>query len=89
VGKLYNVAASRIAAAVVEEIDPVEEAQCALVSRIGSPVDEPFVVDLRVRVHQGVALKEIAPRVRECAAAQIAGIGGLWEPIARGEISLY
>jgi len=89
VGKLYNVAASRIAAAIIEEIEPVLETQCALVSRIGTPVDEPHVVDIRVRMRDGVALEAIAPRVRDCTAAHIAGIGTLWEPIARGEISLY
>lgn len=39
VGKLYNVAASRLAAAIVAEIDAVTGAECVLVSQIGEPVD--------------------------------------------------
>ena len=48
VGKLYNLAAGRVAAALVEELPGVGEAECRLVSRIGAPVGEPLV-DLRLR----------------------------------------
>ena len=40
VGKLYNIGASLIAAALVDEIPDLNEAECRLVSRIGGPIDE-------------------------------------------------
>ena len=46
VGKLYNVAAHRIAAAIVAEVPEVFAATCTLVSQIAAPIDEPAVVDI-------------------------------------------
>jgi S-adenosylmethionine synthetase len=46
VGKLYNLAAMRIAAAIATEVPEVEDATCILVSQIGRPVDDPQVVDV-------------------------------------------
>jgi S-adenosylmethionine synthetase len=46
VGKLYSVLASRIAAAVVENIPGVTAADCVLVSEIGRPVADPAIVDV-------------------------------------------
>jgi S-adenosylmethionine synthetase len=52
VGKLYNVAARRIAASLVEELPGVSEAECRLVSRIGAPIDAPLA-DVRLRCSGG------------------------------------
>ena len=46
VGKLYNLAAMRIAAAIAAEVPDVEDASCIIVSQIGRPVDDPQVVDV-------------------------------------------
>ena len=48
VGKLYNVSASLIAAALVDEIEAVREVECVLVSRIGQPIDAPQLAELRM-----------------------------------------
>ncbi len=45
-GKLYNVAAHRIAASIVAEVPEAFAATCTLVSQIGAPIDEPAVVDV-------------------------------------------
>ena len=50
VGKLYNVLANRIARALVAEVSGVQEAYCYLVSRIGRPITEPQLVDLKLRL---------------------------------------
>lgn len=49
VGKLYNVAAGLLAEDLVERLDVVEAAQCMLVSRIGSPITEPQLCQVRLR----------------------------------------
>jgi S-adenosylmethionine synthetase len=49
VGKLYNLAAERIAAALVAELPGVRGAECRLLSRIGHPVADPPLVELRLR----------------------------------------
>jgi S-adenosylmethionine synthetase len=54
VGKIYNVAAGRIARALCDRIGDVRSATCLLVSRIGAPVTEPQLVDVRLRTADGV-----------------------------------
>lgn len=56
VGKLYDIIAQDITASTVHELPGVEEATCFLVSRIGHPIQEPQVVDLRLQLHQSVSL---------------------------------
>jgi S-adenosylmethionine synthetase len=49
VGKLYNVAALRLAAALFDEVSEISEAECYLVSEIGAQIDEPKLAFIRIR----------------------------------------
>ncbi len=73
VGKLYNVIASRIARTVLAEAQGVEEVHCFLLSRIGRPIDEPEVFDVKVRLAEPGALEASAPLIREAARAELSG----------------
>lgn len=77
VGKLYNVAATRIAAALVDGLDAASEAQVLLVSRIGHPIDEPSLVHLALRAPGERVVGSLAPRATEIARAQFAALGAL------------
>lgn len=79
VGKLYNVAATRIAEALVSGIDGAREAHVLLVSRIGTPIEEPQVVHVRLRAEIPGRAAELATRAREITRHHIEGIGSLWE----------
>ena len=82
VGKLYNVAAARIAQTLVREIAEVEEAYCWLVSRIGRRIDQPQAVDVRVRLREGAALPQ--RHIAEIVQTQLGALGNFWrEWIAR------
>jgi S-adenosylmethionine synthetase len=84
VGKLYNVVASRLAARLAAEIPEVEEACCYLASRIGSPVDEPRALDIKLRLTHSATLAGVEGRTAEIAQDVLSGVGGLWrELIAR------
>jgi S-adenosylmethionine synthetase len=48
VGKLYNLSAGLIAERVVREVAGIRGAECRLVSRIGSPIEEPQLVEIRI-----------------------------------------
>jgi S-adenosylmethionine synthetase len=48
VGKLYNLVAGEIARQVVADLPEVRSVSCRLVSRIGSPVQKPWLVELRL-----------------------------------------
>lgn len=81
VGKLYNVAAPRLAAALVRELEHVREAQVLLVSRIGQAIDEPQLAELALRVAEPRTLDALAPRAREIARAELAALGDLWRQL--------
>lgn len=78
VGKLYNLVANRIARAVVAEVPGVREATCYLVSRIGSPITEPEVMDVKVRLEDPSLLASLRPRISEVAWANLASVTTLW-----------
>ena len=84
VGKLYNVAARRIAQALADGLAGVREAHCCLVSRIGAPIDEPQALDLRLRLAEGASLEALRPRAQEIAAEGMRGMLGLWRELAAG-----
>jgi len=88
-GKLYNVAAHRIAAAVVQAIGPVTRCHCRLASRIGRPVTEPEIVDVHVGLERNTQLNDVAPHIQDVVRAGIAEIGTLWQSLVSGEIRLF
>jgi S-adenosylmethionine synthetase len=77
VGKLYNLAAALIADDIVHAIEEVVAAECYLVSQIGQPIDQPQIVDVRIRTAHDASLQELRQRVEEIAAAQLKRIGTL------------
>lgn len=89
VGKLYNVAAAELAQAIVREVADVASATCMLVSRIGTPIDRPALVDVRLRAVGFRTLEQLRPRVENLAMSQLAALPRLYERIVRGEIALY
>lgn len=88
VGKLYNAAASRLAAAVVAEVPEVVEAECFLVSQIGAPIDRPQLVDLRMRTQeQGLAASTQA-QIKMIVEREVAAIPRLWEGFLANAIAV-
>lgn len=79
VGKLYNVAAARIAEAIVSQLEGATEAQVMLVSRIGTPIEDPQVVHLRLRAENAARRAALALRAQEIARSHLSEIGSLWE----------
>lgn len=84
VGKLYNLLAHRIARALVAEVGGVTEAYCYLVSRIGRPITEPQLLDLKLRLEDPAALAALRPRVEELARGELAGVTTLWRELLEG-----
>jgi S-adenosylmethionine synthetase len=88
VGKLYNVAAHRIAAAVAA-LPGVAEAQCYLVSRIGRPVREPEIADVRLRAIDGRPPAEMAAAVAPIVEAELGGMDALAAEILAGTAQVF
>ena len=89
VGKLYNIVAQRIADSLVEELDEVSEASCYLVSRIGSPIHEPQLIDLQLATKDGQITIETRRRIEDMVQAQLERIYLIREEILAGTLLVY
>ena len=87
VGKLYNVLAADIAAAVVASAPGIEEAYCVLVSRIGRPIRDPDIADVRVRLAPDAELPRA--RIEDITHTQLARAEGLWRELLAQDPRAY
>lgn len=84
VGKLYSLMANRIAHAVVDEVGGVQEAYCYLVSRIGRPITDPHLMEVKVRLAGPANLATLQRRIGAVAGDRLSGIGALWRELLEG-----
>jgi len=89
VGKLYNVMAHRIAHAVVANVPEVQETYCYLLSRIGHPIADPSLFDVKVRLVERASLDALTPRITEVARAEFARIDSVWREAVDGTLQLW
>jgi S-adenosylmethionine synthetase len=87
VGKLYNLSAGLMAAALVENIPAVASATCVLVSQIGRPIDDPQIVDLRLRTVDGSPVEDLTAQVEEIVRAELDGVGRLADALLDGTVA--
>jgi S-adenosylmethionine synthetase len=85
VGKLYNIAAGLIADAIVRELPDVAAAECYLVSRIGHPIDDPQIADVRLRLRDS-AMPLPASAVEPIVRRHLAELGGMVDELNAGSI---
>jgi S-adenosylmethionine synthetase len=89
VGKIYNVLAQRIARAIVDEIEDAQEACCGLLSQIGRPIDQPQMIDVRVRLKDAAALEAARARIAELTRTHLLEAGSLWREVMAGTVPLW
>lgn len=88
-GKLYNLLAERIARALADEVDGVDEAYCWLLSRIGAPVTEPQLADVRVRLTEGTPIEAVKARAAEIVRARLLAAPQLWRDALAGRCPVF
>ena len=86
IGKIYNVVANIIADRVVREVEEVEEAYCYMVSKIGHPINEPQVCDVKIRAKQKSAGTEEA--VKSIATEELDKMPDTWRRFIQKEFSV-
>jgi S-adenosylmethionine synthetase len=89
VGKIYNVLARDIAETIVTAIPGVASAQCLMVSRIGAPVTQPAVVQIRIATQKGVPISDLRQRIEALVADRIAHIPELASDFVAGSIRVF
>lgn len=87
VGKLYNIVARRIAERLVREQTAIASAQCWLVSRIGSPVNEPQAISLRLRI--AGTRKRPDQAINAIVKQELTRTSTLWRAVLRRHVTLY
>ena len=87
VGKLYNLMAGRIAAAVVERVPAIVAAECVLVSEIGRPVADPCIVD--VAISGEAAPEQVRPDVEQIVALETSRVSELTDALVHERISVF
>jgi S-adenosylmethionine synthetase len=77
-GRLYQIAAARIAAEVVQGVEGVTGAECVLTSRIGRPITDPHIAEVRVRGREAGLADRVAARVRAVVEEELQRLATSW-----------
>lgn len=89
VGKIYNIVAQRIADSVAAISPEIVRAECFLVSKIGAPVSEPAVVNIRLAVASGAQAPGLATRASGIAVDHLGRISLVAEQVVAGAVPLF
>ena len=89
VGKIYNVLAREIAETLVTTVPEIAAAQCLMVSRIGSPVTNPAILQVKLATHDGLPVTQFKQRVEEITADRLAGVPKLIDDFMAGTIEVF
>ena len=89
VGKIYNVLAMRLSAALVERVPAVSAAQCLIVSQIGAPVSEPALVSLRLAAHDAIPPAQLRRDVEALVEVHLTAIPRMVGELISGVIAVY
>jgi len=88
VGKLYNLTAGLAAERLVEALPDVRAAACRLVSQIGSPIEEPQLVEIRLSGGDPGRDPELAAEATRIVRDELALLPQLADDLVRGRLKL-
>ncbi len=84
VGKIYNATARNIAQELVAVVPGVTDAECRLVSRIGTPIDEPAIVDVQLRTLEGGLSSQMKRHASEIVCDHLHRATDIWRSFFDG-----
>ncbi len=85
VGKIYNVLAHRIAKKLYENIDGAREVYVLMLSRIGTPINEPQVATAQVLLEGKRRVSDIAKKAEGIVARELASINRFCTELSKGK----
>jgi S-adenosylmethionine synthetase len=89
VGKIYNVLTYKIAQHVYEEVPEVEEVYIWLLSKIGSPIDQPTVAAAQVIMKGDNSLDKVRHEISDVLDYELENIDKFCMELAQGKIQTY
>ena len=72
----------------MRQIDEVEAAECFLVSRIGQPIEEPQIVDLRLQPAPVLSPESLRPRIEEVVLANLRRLDRVADDFLNGGLGI-
>lgn len=85
VGKIYNVLAHKIAEKIYKEIEGIKEVYVLLLSRIGTPIDQPQMATAQVLLERGRKINEIAKMAEGIFEKEFSRINKFCMELSRGK----
>ncbi len=87
VGKIYNVAAYRLARRIHSAIPDIQQVTVWLCGRIGDPVDTPHLTS--VEIVTGLTVEELGEEIRRLVAEELKSLDRLTDEVISGSVSLW
>ncbi len=89
VGKLYNITANKIANEIVNSFEEVKETYVYMVSQIGKPINEPQVLDIKVRMkNNNLKIKILEKEIEKISKKHLDEMPNLWKEIIEGKVPI-
>jgi S-adenosylmethionine synthetase len=85
VGKIYNVLAHRIAKKLHENIEGAREVYVLLLSRIGTPINEPQVATAQIMLEKKQRFRYVANKAESIMARELASINKFCKELSTGK----
>ena len=88
VGKLYNLAAGLAAERIAASLPAVRAAECRMISRIGRPIDEPELVEVRISGADPERDPELAREIERILREELEQLPNLAAELVSGDVRL-
>lgn len=88
VGKIYNVLTYKIAEQVCDQVSEVEEAYIWLLSKIGTPIDNPTIAAAQVVMKGSNSVGRVRRKIEEVLNYELENIGEFCMKLASGKIPI-
>ncbi len=88
-GKLYNAVAVHAAEAIAEEVKGVKECYVRILSRIGSPIDQPQIASAAVVLEKGTKMSSVKSDIEGILDQQLRDIRGITDLILEKRVILF
>jgi S-adenosylmethionine synthetase len=88
-GKLFNAVAILAADRITKEVPGVREAYVRILSRIGSPIDQPQIASAAVVLEKGRSFSQVQPKVQSVLDESLAEIRNVTQLILAQKIVLF
>jgi S-adenosylmethionine synthetase len=88
-GKLYNAVAVQAAAQIADEVKGVREVYVRILSRIGSPIDQPQIASAAVILEKGTKMSKVRAEVESILDDQLRDIRNITDLILQKRVILF